>query len=198
MLRGNRAVSEYEQVLRTILYRNSSQVSDGTARIIEFVATDGTGDSNTAITIVTVNPVNDVPFTDGIGDMAVQEDAADSFLNLFAAFGDPEDADADLVFILEGNTNPALFASMNIDAGSGTLTLDFAPDAGGLYVETAFTVTVVVINDAPSAGGDVYAIDEDLVLIVNDASGVLTNDVDVERIHRQHPCSVVQAAVICC
>ena len=113
---------------------------------------------------VTVNPVNDTPTTSGIADITVDEDAADSVVDLFAAFADLEDADAALTYTVTANTNPALFTSTAIDAVAGTLTLDYAAnqsgtaditvratDTGGLFVETTFTVTVNPVNDVPVA-----------------------------------------------
>lgn len=106
---------------------------------------------------------NQVPTTIGIGNVTVDEDAADTVIDLFAAFADAEDADSQLTYTVETNTNPAMFTGTTIDGVGGTLTLDYAADAngtanitaratdtGGLWVETVFTVTVDPVNDEPS------------------------------------------------
>ena len=94
-----------------------------------------------------------------ISDVTVEEDAADTVIDLFAAFDDAKDADADLTYTIESNTAPALFAATTIDGTAGTLTLDYAPetsgtaditvratDTGGLFVEDTFTVTLNSIS----------------------------------------------------
>ncbi len=108
---------------------------------------------------------NQRPVTTGIADVSVAEDAANSVVDLFAAFSDPEDPDTSLTYSIQANTNPALFAATSINSALGTLTLDYAPNASGtaditvraadtgfpvLFVETTFTVTVAEVNDIPA------------------------------------------------
>ncbi|NIP70848.1 MAG: hypothetical protein GTO04_17235, partial [Planctomycetales bacterium] len=98
---------------------------------------------------------NTAPTTSGIDDITVEENSAERVVELFQAFADAEDADEDLVYTIEDNTNPELFNFTEIDDLTGQLTLDFAPgtsgmsvitvsatDLGGLTAETAFSVTV--------------------------------------------------------
>ena len=96
---------------------------------------------------------NTQPTTSGIGNVSVTENAADTLIDLYAAFADAEDPDNALVYTVESNTNSSLFTSTNIAgqnltldyAATGTGTADIivrATDTGGLFVETAFTVTV--------------------------------------------------------
>ncbi len=109
---------------------------------------------------------NTTPTTSGIGDVNVTEDDPDAVVDLFAAFNDSEDSDANLTYSVVGNTNPALFASLAIDGVAGTLTLSLAgnaygtavitvraTDSGGEYVETSFTVNVAAYNDTPTTSG---------------------------------------------
>ena len=96
----------------------------------------------------------------------LDEDAADSVINLFAAFTDLEDLDSDLIYSIENNTNTSLFSASTLDAAANTLTLNYAPnkngssditiratDSGGEFVETTFTVTVNAVNDSPTSSG---------------------------------------------
>ena len=106
--------------------------------------------------------------------MTVDEDAADSVVDLFAAFADIEDADAALTYSITGSTNVGLFTATSIDGVSGTLTLDYAPiktarptsrcgpPTPADFVECTFTVTVNPVNDMPTTTGiaDV-TVDED-------------------------------------
>ena len=96
------------------------------------------------------------------------EDAPNSNIDLFPAFADAQDADAQLTYTVTANDNPGLFSSTSISTGrylvlddwpnaNGTAHLTVkATDTGGLSVSTSLTVIVTAVNDAPSfvAGPD--------------------------------------------
>ena len=147
--------------------------------VVAWTSYNQTGDNDGGIYAQRYGP-NTSPTTNGIGNVTVAEEAANSLVDLFAAFADLETADAQLAYTLVQNTNPGLFSSTNITAGQ--LTLDYAPNAngsavltvrtadpGGLSVETSFTVTVTPGNDDPTANGDVTSVVEDT------AAGVVLN-----------------------
>ncbi|MEA2438345.1 MAG: hypothetical protein QOF65_2901, partial [Thermoleophilaceae bacterium] len=69
-LSGNRPLSEYQQVLQTIAYNNSSQNADATNRVVNFVVNDGSNDSNSPTATVTIHVVNDPPVVDMNGGTA--------------------------------------------------------------------------------------------------------------------------------
>ena len=117
--------------------------------------------------------VNGAPNTMGIADVVVLEDAPNSTIDLYAAFEDAEDADQDLIYTVESNSNTSIFNDVSI--APGVLTLDYAEntpgssslvvratDSGGLFVDETFEVTVTAVNDAPSftKGADI-TVDED-------------------------------------
>lgn len=60
-LSGAGTPAQYQQVLRTVRYNNTSEPPGTTARSVNFVVSDGTYSSNTATSTVTVNPANDAP-----------------------------------------------------------------------------------------------------------------------------------------
>jgi len=60
-LSGTGTVAHYQQVLRTVTYDNTSQDPDTTARVITFVADDGTDASNVGTTTLTMVAQNDAP-----------------------------------------------------------------------------------------------------------------------------------------
>ena len=106
--------------------------------------------------------------------MTVNEDAADSVIDLFAAFADVEDADNALTYTVVGNTNAALFTGTAVNGVAGTLTLDYAPDSNGTaditvratdtsgaFVESTFTVTVNPVNDTPTGSIGNVTVNED-------------------------------------
>ena len=63
-LSGVDSIANYQQVLRTVTYNNTSQDPDTTSRIINFVANDGSDNSNTATSTVSVTSNNDAPIID--------------------------------------------------------------------------------------------------------------------------------------
>ena len=118
--------------------------------------------SNTATVNITVTSVNDAPTTSGIAGFTVNEDSANTAIDLNAAFDDTDNLDSELTYSILGNSNIGLFALAGIDAATGQLTLDYAAnmngsaqisiratDPSGLSVDTLFTVTVTPVNDAP-------------------------------------------------
>jgi uncharacterized repeat protein (TIGR01451 family) len=126
---------------------------------------------------VTVNEANDAPTTSGIQNVNVDEDAEDRVVNLGAAFADKEDADGELNYEVQANSNPGLFDAVTVNDSAATLTLNFkantsgaanltvrATDSGNLFVETSFTVTVGGVNDAPTLGNIEKSIQEDQTL----------------------------------
>jgi len=115
---------------------------------------------------VNVTPVNDGPTTSGLAPVAVEEDAAPTVIDLYAAFEDVDNADSELDYQVVDNTNPALFSAVTIDPESGELALEYAPDAfgaaeltvratdpGGLWVESVLSVEVTAVNDVPTWSG---------------------------------------------
>jgi len=103
---------------------------------------------------------NQRPTTLGIPAVIVQQDEADTVLQLRDSFDDPNTADDTLTFSVVGSTNPQLFSGTPINNGTGTLTLDYATgrsgqatltvratDPGGLFVDTSFNVTVIPTED---------------------------------------------------
>jgi hypothetical protein len=80
-LTGSATLAQYETVLRTVTYSNSSNTPNTTARVISFVVNDGAANSNTASKSVAVVATNDAPvltagggspaFTEGAGPVAV-------------------------------------------------------------------------------------------------------------------------------
>jgi len=94
-----------------------------------------------------------------VANFAVNEDAADTVIDLRAVFADLETADADLVYSLQADSNP-IVVTATVDNTSDTLTLHYqanqfgvatitvrATDVGGLFVEDTFVVTVNRLND---------------------------------------------------
>ena len=73
-LQGADTVANYQQVLRTVTYNNTSQNPNTTARVIEFTANDGAMASNLATTTLSITAVNDAPVNTVPGAQSVNED----------------------------------------------------------------------------------------------------------------------------
>ena len=167
-----------------------------------FRVTDGVLFSTPATISITVDAVNDIPsFTPG-SDVVVNEDSGPQreplprllpwASNLSA--GPANESSQVLSFNITNNTNPGLFSALpTVDGtsgdlsftpaadlfGSATITLVLMDDGGVLNggVDTtapvSFTITVVSVNDVPTANNDTFTVDEDSVAQSLD---VLAND----------------------
>lgn len=138
---------------------------------------------------------NTAPTSSGIADVQVEVNSPNTVIDLFAAFEDAEDPDADLVYTVVGNTNLVLFDAVNVVPGNPTsLVLDYAldvlgesdltvraTDPLGLFVETTFRVTVIPLNNPPTTSGiaDVTA-DEDANPTVIDLFAVFDDVEDTD------------------
>jgi hypothetical protein len=112
----------------------------------------------------------------GIPDQVVNEDAADTLIDLAAYFDDADllngNGDA-LAFTVVGNDQPQL-VQPTIGLDGHSLRLDYLPNAngiasiriratdqGGLFVEQTFLVQIIPVNDRPVATPTVHSINED-------------------------------------
>jgi VCBS repeat-containing protein len=152
-----------------------------------YMANDGVANSNVATVTIAVAAVNDAPVA-GDNSYTVTEDTARTVLAPGVLAND-SDADGD-----------PMTAIVVRDPAHGTLALDlnggfvYRPDANyngpdsfaykttdGTADSNIATVLLTVrpVNDAPVAGNDSYATDEDTPLTVA-APGVLVNDSDID------------------
>jgi len=126
-----------------------------------------------------------------IADVTVDEDSANTVIDLTSVFDDPDLGQGDSLTLSVGaNNNEALVGT----AISGQqLTLTYAPNANGVATITVvatdtqnataqdqLTVTVNAVNDHPVASNDAYQVLHDAPFTANVASGVLANDTDVD------------------
>ncbi len=153
-----------------------------------FVTNDGFANSDPATVTIGVAAVNDAPVAAGNAYMVYEDATAlvDSAAGVLA-----NDADVDSPFtamLLQDVANGML--DLNAD-GSFTYTPDADFSGADVFVYRATdgalssadaTVTLIVgaVNDAPAAIDDSYTGTEDTPLVVDAASGVLSNDSDVD------------------
>ncbi|MDH3589534.1 MAG: Ig-like domain-containing protein, partial [Gammaproteobacteria bacterium] len=159
------------------------------SQVFTLTADDGESVNNTASQTFSLSiNSNSNPISLGIADVDVIEDAAPVVVDLFAAFDDVEDTDAELIYTVVGNTNAGLFDALPIDGVAGTLTLDFAPDTNGVatltvratdtgsdWVEASFGVSVNAQSDlsittlAPGTATPGIGLTVDFTVVVDNA-----------------------------
>jgi VCBS repeat-containing protein len=146
-----------------------------------YTADDGNGNTASAMVTITIDPLNDAPVA-GDDSFATDEDVPVSgnvLVNDTDADGDSLSAALD-----QGPANGTV--ELNSD-GSFTYTpsADFngedsftyiVDDGSGQTATGTVTISIAAINDAPVAGADEFATDEDMPVSGN----VLVNDTDVE------------------
>jgi len=172
-LTGTDTVANYQTVLRSVTYNNTSQNPNEAARTIRFVANDGSADSAAATKTVSVTGVNDAPSFTASNPPAVNEDVGGQSVANWATFSPgPADESTQTVlnYTVSGVSNAALFSVQPTVDSTGTLTYTPVANAngtsnftvtvrdnggtanGGVDTSTAqtFVITVNPVNDAPS------------------------------------------------
>jgi VCBS repeat-containing protein len=144
-LSGTDTVTHYQQVLRTIRYRNTAQAPDTTARLITFVANDGTRNSNVGTTMVTVVALNNPPVVTDQSFWVAENTAGGTSVGTVAA-SDPDAGDHLTYSITAGNTGGA-FA---INSTTGAITVA-NPAALDYETHPTFTLTVEVTDSGTPA-----------------------------------------------
>jgi len=142
-LTGAATKADYQKVLRTVTYNNTTENPDTTDRSVSFVVNDGTVDSSPATSTVAVNAVNDAPVNTVPGDQSTAEDAARVFSsanNNRISISD-SDAGGNPVAVTLAATNGTLTLS-------GTTGLSFSTGNGTGNRTMTFTGTVADVNNA--------------------------------------------------
>ena len=164
--------------------------------VFAYQVSDGNGGFALALVTVTIQGVNDIPVLGAISAQLVIEG---QLLLVGVVCTDVETSSP----ILTANNLPA--GASFVDNGDGTGTLSFTPDFsvvlhpatppaldvalpdvditcddGTVQVMESFTITVQDQNRNPSAANDGYSTNQDIVLNVNAATGVLINDSDAD------------------
>ena len=138
---------------------------------------------------VNVSTIDDPPtVANPIVDVSVNEDAANTTINLANVFTDTDNDPALIVKTVQANDNATLVTAT---ISGNTLTLDYQPDqngtahitirgnSGGLTVDDQFTVNVAAVDDPPTVANAIndVTVNEDAANTVIDLANVFA-DVD--------------------
>jgi CSLREA domain-containing protein len=176
---------------------NPAAGQSGTSTITVTVNSDSGSMSDTFILIV--NFINNPPsFLKGSNQTAAEDSGAQVVSGWATAIspGPPVESGQTVTFLVQGNTNPSLFAAGPAISPTGTLTYTAAANAIGTATITialkdngggadtspsqTFAITITEVNDAPAAVGDTLSdVPEDSgprtilasTLMANDSSG---------------------------
>ena len=150
LLAGPDSVANFQTVLRTVTYNNTSQDPDPADRSVTFVVDDGAATSAPATATVTVNSANDAPVVNGATFTLAENSANGANVGAPITFTDPDAGQTHTFAITAGNTNNAF--TINTTTGQITVATSSALD-----FETAptFSLTVQVTdNGTPTLSGN--------------------------------------------
>ncbi len=144
------------------------------------VSGDVTGSTNSPP--VVVNP---------IADVTVDEDSANTTIDLSSVFDDPDLSQGDSLTLSVGSNDNQTLVSTAITGqqltltyaanGNGAATITVvATDSQSATAQDEITVTVSPVNDDPVTSDDAYQVLHDAPFAADVASGVLANDTDVD------------------
>ena len=157
---GTDTAATYEQVLRTIVYNNTSQDPNETPRVVEFIVTSGAQSSPVAISTVSVVAVNDGPLITGLSliDPSINEN---EYATLNGSFSDPESGDTHTVLVNwgDGQTSPATVDQINRTFTATHLYLDDGPEPDGGSPSFVYPIQVTVTDDGGLSDSDGTAVE---------------------------------------
>ena len=177
--------------------------NDSGADSFTYTVTDGVT-VDTATVFVSVNAVNDAPsFTLGANPSFAEDSGAHTVIGFAVGNkGGPEESAQTLTYVIDNDSNAALFSVAPAISSAGDLTFTGAANAAGVATITVhvvdngpngggdvnfsptqqFTITLTQVNDAPVAVADAYSMHQGLNTVAV-GSGVLVNDTDIDTAH---------------
>jgi len=152
---------------------------------VAFRLDDGFSSSTVFNADINVLAVDDPPeVKNKIDDITVDEDAANTTIDLSATFTDVDNTDSEITKVIKSNTpSGKIVASISNDIltldyqdnQSGIVAITLTGTSNGLTVDTSFTVTINAVNDVAAATDQIVSADEDtdkkITLAGTDADG---------------------------
>ena len=138
---------------------------------VAFRLDDGFSSSTVFNADINVLPVDDPPeVKNKIDNVTVNEDAANTLIDLSDTFTDVDNTDSEITKAITGNTpSGKIVASISNDIltldyqdnQSGIVAITLTGTSNGLTVDTSFTVTINAVNDVAVATDQTVSADED-------------------------------------
>jgi hypothetical protein len=195
-LSGSDTVAHYQQVLRTIVYLNSSQNAATANRVVTFVVNDGSASSNSPTVTVTIQVVNDAPsLTQPDGTLTYTEDTpSENHADAVAPNLTASDADnANLAFatvqitsnyqngqdVLSFASNAQVSGAFNATTGTMTLTPTGASASVADFQAALRAVTYANTSDTPNTSTRTVSFQVDDGQPTGHASNTVTRTIDV-------------------
>ncbi|MEA2154406.1 MAG: hypothetical protein QOE11_546, partial [Solirubrobacteraceae bacterium] len=182
-LTGSDTKAQYQSVLRTVAYDNTSNTPDTTNRTIAWTVSDGSLDSPVADTTLSVTSANDLPALDlnagaaGVDEVAAYlEDQPPTTLAPDAIAADPDNANLQSATVTLTNHPDGGAESLSVDtAGTSITPVAYDSTTGVLSLSGSDTVahyqqvlrTIAYVN----AGQNATTTNRTVNFVVNDGSG---------------------------
>lgn len=193
-LNGSESRANYEQVLKTITYNNTSENPDTTIRTLRTIANDGVANSNPAISLFLINAVNDEQvLATNDGATVAEGSLANIITTAMLQTTDVDNSNAEVVYTLDSlpgfgtlyrNGSPLSIASTftQADVDLGLITYDHdgsqvsndsfsftVDDGSGSTTAGVFDWVITNVNDEESL--DV----NDPLVLAEGSTGIITN-----------------------
>ena len=149
-LSGSDSVANYQQVLRTIRYNNSSGTPNPSTRVIQFVANDGSANSNTGTAIVGVSAVNTAPVLDLDANDSSGATGADfnvTFVEGGGAVLIADSVDADVSDLDSGNLSSLTITITNLLDGVAE---SLSADTSGTSISATYLAGTLTLSGVDS------------------------------------------------
>jgi Bacterial Ig domain/Bacterial cadherin-like domain/RTX calcium-binding nonapeptide repeat (4 copies) len=176
VLTGMDTAARYQEALRAVTYRNSSESPSAVSRTVTFTATDVLGLPGTDTRAIAVTPVDDPPEAEHDSSTVLEDDPATAI----AVLGNDTDVDGGTTTISSA-TDPANGTVVLTGGSTGAHTgLTYEPDPdycnfpGGPTPDTfgytlnggdsaVVSMTVTCVNDAPVADDETFGDDDSAI-----------------------------------
>ena len=170
-LSGSATLAEYQTVIRSVTYANTSDNPNTADRTVSFTVNDGDLDSNTQTRDITIEAVNDDPTNAGTlpSDITVTEDVA-SDVDLSAVdFSDVDAGSGSLTVTLSTATGGQLTASTDggVTVGGTATALTFTGSQADLDAYFDVAANIQYVHGTPNTNGD----DADTITVVINDNG---------------------------
>lgn len=188
-LTGNDTLANYQLVLSTLTYDNSTENPDRTDRVVEVVGNDGDNDSVTATITISIEGVNDPPNLEPIADQTAQ---LGTLFQITVTATDPDGDDLTFQLARDGSGANIPASATITKTSATTAVIEWTPDVSDGPGPFTFIVIVTDDADVPLADSETFTVTllsaDPEVDLNGDASGI---DFAADFIEDEGPVSIV-------